>query len=127
MARWHGKTGQVKIGSTVIGSVRGWTLQAQPGLEDVTAFGDGNLTYVQGFQDVRGTIDIAWDDTVGDLSAAVSGSVPVTLDLYPAASVTAKHATGPAFVGLQNFQVRSTASVQGTYSFSASGTWTIAL
>jgi hypothetical protein len=127
MARWHGKTGQVKVGSTVVGSVRGWTLQSQPGLEDVTSFGDTNLTYVQGFQDVRGTIDVAWDDSVGDLSALIGGTTPATLDLYPAASVTAKHATGPAFVGLQNFQARSTAAVQGTYSFAAAGSWTITL
>jgi hypothetical protein len=127
VARWHGKTGQVKVGAAVVGSVRGWTLQAQPQLDDVTSFADANLTYVQGFQDIKGTIDVAWDDTVTDLSALIGGITPATLDLFPAASVGGKHATGPAFVGLQNFAVQSTQAVKGTYSFAASGTWTIAL
>lgn len=127
MARWHGKTGQVKLASAVIGSVRGWTLQAQPQLDEVTSFGDTNMTYVQGFEDIRGTIDVAWDDTEGGLSAAITATTPPTLDLFPAASVTGKHASGPAFIGLQNFQVRSTNAVTGTYSFAASGNWTITL
>jgi hypothetical protein len=127
MARWHGKTGQVKVGGVVVGSVRAWTLQSQPQLDDVTSFADTNLTYVQGFQDVRGTIDVAWDDAEGSLSAQINSVTPVTLDLLPAASVGGKHATGLAFIGLQNFQARSTAAVNGTYSYAAAGPWTVAL
>jgi hypothetical protein len=127
VARYHGKAGQVKVGATVVGSVRAWTLQAQPDLDETSSFGDTSKTYVQGLPDIRGTIEVAWDDTESTLSAQINAATPVTLDLFPVATVTAKHATGPAYIGLQNFQVRSTAHVAGTYSFAGAGSWTFAL
>lgn len=127
MARYHGKAGQVKVGASVVASVRGWTLQAQTDLDETSSFGDTSKTYVQGLPDIRGTIDVAWDDTDTNLSTQITATTPVTLDLFPVATVTAKHVTGPAFISLQNFQSRANAHVAATYSFAASGSWTFAI
>lgn len=127
MARWHGKTGVVKVGAVTVGSVRGWTLQADSDRPDVTSFGDTTKAFVSGLPNVRGQIDVNWDDTDTNLSSQINNTTPVTLVLQPVASLTAKNATGPAFIQLDTLRTAADQAVQGTYGFVASGSWTIAL
>lgn len=89
MARIHGRNGQVYCG-VAAGSAASpmpfqaaWTLNMVVAKSDVTAFGDGNLTYVAGLPDASGDFSGFMDDATSQTYIAATDGLPRNYYLYP--------------------------------------------
>lgn len=126
--KYHGKKGVVYAsvsGSTaaaLVGGLRGFTLDASTDTVEVTEFGQGNKTFVQGFPNFTGTLDGFWasDETI--IAAASLSADGTNLYLYPSSDAPSKYAGGPAWL---NYSIRSATdqAVAKTGNFSARGAW----
>jgi len=128
MSRYHGKTGMVYIASSGSGNavaavaLSEWSLSMSADREEVTAFGDSNKQYVQGYPDVSGNLSGYWDDTSDQLYDAAMSSDGTKLYLYPSTLTTAKYWYGPAWVDFEiNTAVGGAVTISG--SFQANGNW----
>jgi hypothetical protein len=89
MARHHGRNGSVYIGVTngVAASPcafqASWTLSKVVNKQDVTAFGDANLSYVAGLPDASGQFSGFWDDATAQTYTAAGDGLSRTMYLYP--------------------------------------------
>ena len=89
MARRHGKDGRLYVALTSGGTAEPIAFLNQWGFDratdrvEVTAFGDGNKTYVAGLPDAQGTFSGFWDSAGNDLYAAASDGVARKFYLYP--------------------------------------------
>jgi hypothetical protein len=121
--RYHGKTGSVKIGGTLVASLNKWTLNAATDKADVTSFGDTNKQYVVGLKDVKGSIGGFFDDSDDALFDAADGGVPVQLDLAPVTSLSTLHWSGPAYLDA-SIDVPANGAIAVSGDFVAAGNWT---
>lgn len=89
MARHHGRNGSVYLGVTNGAAASpcafqaSWTLSKTVAKQDVTAFGDANLTYVAGLPDASGDFAGFWDDLTMQTYSAATDGLSRTLYLYP--------------------------------------------
>lgn len=128
MARYAGRKGVVYLstsGSGTAASIIGldkWSLNMPTDKIEVTAFGDGNKTYVQGLPDVDGQISGWWDDTDDNLYDASRSTSAVKMYLYPSSDVTTKYWYGTAWVDFSiQTDVKGAPAVSG--SFKGASTW----
>ena len=123
MATYLGKEGVIRISSTTVAEIRGYTLNESADTTEDTVMGDTFKTHkaTQRSWDVSG--DLFWDDADAGQLALTSGST-VTINLYPegvAASSTYKQ--GQAIIVGFNVTARHDSLVE--VSFSATGTGTL--
>jgi hypothetical protein len=89
VARHHGRNGAVYIGVTNGAAAvpcafqAAWTLNKTVAKQDVTAFGDANLTYVAGLPDASGDFSGFWDDATSQTYSAATDGLSRTMYLYP--------------------------------------------
>lgn len=97
MARKHGKLGRVYFAVASGGSASPftgaaqWTISFKTDKQDVTAQGDNNKQYVNGFPDVGGAINGFWDDSTAGLYTAASDGIKRKAYFYPDATDSSKH------------------------------------
>ena len=123
MPRFHGKTGQVTVNGAVVAGISKWTLDQTTQKEDVSAFQDLNVTYVQGLPDAKGTISGWWDSVSTDtIYNVLNATTPVQLVLTPTTTL-GKSFSGPAFLDA-NTETDIKAGVKITANWVAAGPWT---
>jgi hypothetical protein len=121
--RFHGKTGQVTVNGAVVAGISKWTLDQTTQKEDVSAFQDLNVTYVQGLPDAKGTISGWWDSVSTDtIYNVLNSTTPVQLVLTPTTQL-GKNFSGPAFLDA-NTETDIKAGVKITANWVAAGPWT---
>jgi hypothetical protein len=123
-----GKKGAVYISTSGSGEassvakLTNWTLDMTTDKLDVTAFQDGNKTYVQSWKDSKGTFKGFWDDTEDKMWDGADSADGVKMYLYPSTDAPTKYFYGPAWLDVSiEVDVNGTVSVSG--NFSANGTW----
>ncbi len=128
MARYHGKKGVVYISTTgttaavAAVAMNKWSLNMPTDKVEVSAFGDSNKRYVQGFPDVTGSLAGWWDDTSDQLYDASRSTDGVKLYLYPSSDAATKYWYGPAWVDF-SIDVSVSGAVSVGASFVANGDW----
>lgn len=106
MARYSGRQGAVymsTVGSgtaVAVTAMTAWSLDLSTDMVDVTAFNDSNKQYVQGLEDISGTLAGIWDDTSDTLYDAMNSDDAVKMYLYPSTLVPTKYWYGTAFVDM---------------------------
>jgi hypothetical protein len=125
MARYHGKTGKVSMGTPAVPvlSLNKWTLNAATDKADVTAFGDVNKVYVQGLPDLKGQVAGWFDDQESALFDAADATAPVDLELMPVAGVATIKWAGPAWLDA-SIDVPANGPISVSGDFVAAGAWT---
>lgn len=127
--KYHGKRGVVYasvsggVAAVNVGGLRAFTLDLSTDLVDVTEFGQGNKTFVQGFPNYTGTLEGFWASDVTTLQSAASAVDGTNLYLYPTQDAVGKYIGGPAWLNL-NLRSAVDAAVGQNANFSARGAWT---
>jgi hypothetical protein len=126
--KYHGKNGVVyvsvsgAVAAINVGAIRGFTLDLNTDLVDVTEFAQGNKTFVQGFPNYQGTLDGFWASDVGTIQAAAQAADGTNIYLYPSNNAVTRYIGGPAWL---NMSIRSAVdqAVAMPANFSARGAW----
>lgn len=127
--KYHGKRGIVYLstsGSTaasLVGTIRGFTLDATRDYPEVTEFLDTNKTYVVGLPNFVGTLDGFFASDQSPIMSAQASVDGCNIYLYPSVDAAAKWIGGPAFL---DASIRSAVdqAVVETANFRARGGWT---
>lgn len=129
MAVYPGRLGVIYLSTTGTGTatsvikLNAWTINKATDKIEVTSFGDGNKTYVQGLPDIQGTFSGFWDDTESKPFTAAASADGCKMYLYPAANAPSKFHAGPAWLDISmDTSVSGAVAISG--SFAANGTWT---
>jgi hypothetical protein len=127
MAKYAGRKGVVYLSTTGSGSASAinlteWSLNKTTDKIDVTSFGDGNKTYVQGLPDNTGSFKGFWDHADTKLFTAAESTDGVKLYLYMSSDASGLYFYGPAWVDA-NISVGVNGAVEISGSFVANGTW----
>jgi hypothetical protein len=127
-AKYHGRHGVVYMSTTGTGvatnvaQLTEWSIDMATDKVDVTAFGDGNKTYVQGLKDLSGSFSGFWNDAADTIYDAAASADGVKMYLYPSSDASGKYFYGPAWVDMSvSTSVSDAVKISG--SFSANGTW----
>lgn len=126
--KYHGKKGVVyasisgSAAATLVGSLRAFTLDLSTDLVEVTEFGQGNKTFVQGFPAYTGTIEGFWASDVTIMQQAANSVDGTNLYLYPTSDAVSKWIGGPGWINL-NLRSAIDAAVALNGNFSARGAW----
>jgi hypothetical protein len=123
IARIHGRSGRLYVAIASGGSaepiafLHKWSAEFATDKVDVTAFGDGNKTYVSGLPDAKGTFSGWYDDGTAQMYTASQDGVARKFYLYPSNSNTGQYWFG---TGLFDFSVsggvEEAVSVSGAWS-----------
>jgi hypothetical protein len=109
--------------ATSFANMTAWSINGTAAAIDVTAFGDSNLTYVQGLKDVTGSFSGYYDDSASAaLFTAADSSDGVKLYLYPSSDAITKYAYGPAWVDA-SITTEISGAVRVSANFRANGAW----
>ena len=82
MATHTGSEGTIKIGSTVLGELRSYTLEQTSDTIEDTSMGDSVRTYKSGLKGSSGSASVFFDEAdAGQLLCTVGSSI--TLNLFP--------------------------------------------
>lgn len=127
MATYHGKGLRVLISSsgtgtaTPLAGVTEWSIDSSTDRAEVTAGGDSNKTYVQGFSDAQISFSGVWNDTESKLVAGAASSDGIKAYLYPAyATAAGKYVAGPFWLDV-SFSASTGDAVKFTASLAANG------
>lgn len=124
MARYGGIGARLYINNAQVLALSEWTVDMSNEQIEVTAFGDTNKTYVQGFPDLKGTFSGFWDDAEDAIWQATQGVVPVYVSIYPSINASSKYLYGPAWVSA-SLSAGAKDAVKTSGTFTASESWTI--
>ena len=108
--------------ATALTAAAAWSIDFSTDMVDVTAFNDANKQYVQGLEDVSGTLSGIWDDTVDTLYDAMNSTDGVKMYLYPSTLVPTKYFYGDAFVDM-SVDAGVGDAVKFSGKFKAAGDW----
>lgn len=132
--RRHGMHGEIfmdpagaePITGTLLASMNGWTLDMARDKVDVTAFGDPNKVYVQGFMDIKGTLKGWWEALASrPLFDVAMGDTPCGLKLVPSSLDSTAFYSGLAYLDA-SIEVAADGAVSISGNFAAAGPWAIA-
>src|SRR4030095_486164 len=91
--------GVIPVTGTLLASMNGWTLDMARDKVDVTAFGDTNKIYVQGFMDIKGTLKGWWEALASrPLFDVAMGDIPCGLKLIPSSLDATAFYSGLAYL-----------------------------
>jgi len=128
MSVYAGRKGVVYLSTTGSGAATNviklshWTLNQTTDKIDVTSFGDGNKTYVQGLKDVQGSIAGFFDDTETKPFTAADSSDGCKMYLYPSSDAPTKYWYGPAWLDV-SIDTGVAGAVTLSANFAANGSW----
>ena len=127
--RRHGYKGDILMdvtgGSTFVrvASMNGWTIDMSRERIDVTCFGDPNRVYVQGLQDIKGTVKGMWEaEASRALLDVMMGDIAVALKLVPSLLDPTAFLSGLAYLdGGLDVAIDGAITLAGSYV--AAGPW----
>jgi hypothetical protein len=102
--------------------VYSFTLNKATDRVEVTAFGDLNKTYVQGFADVTGDFSIRFDDTDDSYFDAAESTTAVRMYVYPSRDAQTIYHYGTAWIDA-SLEATIDGAVNVTGSFAAATGW----
>lgn len=123
MANHLGKEGVLKISTTTVAEIRGYTLNQTSATTEDTVIGDDFTTHKATLRSWQVSGDLFWDEVdAGQLALTVGQTV--TVNLYPEGiASTSIYYSGAAIVTSFDVTARHDSMIEG--SFQATGTGTI--
>lgn len=125
----HGEVSMDPTGSTtyaVLASINGFTIEFSRDKVDVTAFGDTNKVYVQGFADIKGTLKGWWEALASrTLFNVALGEIPCGLKLVPSTLDPTAFYSGLAYLD-SSIDVAADGAVALSGNWAAAGPWAVA-
>jgi hypothetical protein len=127
--KYHGKRGIVYLSpndataASLVGTIRGFTLDLARDYPEVTEFLDPNKTYVVGLPNFTGTLDGFFATDQSPIMTAQQSVTGCHIYMYPSVDAPTKWVGGPAFL---DATIRSAVdqAVIETANFRARGGWT---
>jgi predicted secreted protein len=125
MATHTGSEGTIKIGSTVLGELRSYTLEQTSDTIEDTSMGDSVRTYKAGLKASSGSASVFFDEAdAGQLLCTVGSSI--TLNLFPEGNSTGdKFYAVDAIVTGYNVSASFDGMVEAEITFQGNGAVTI--
>ena len=125
MATHTGSEGTIKIGSTVLGELRSYTLEQTSDTIEDTSMGDAVRTYKVGLKGSSGSASVFFDEAdAGQLLCTVGSSI--TLNLFPEGNSTGdKFYAVDAIVTGYNVSASFDGMVEAEITFQGNGAVTI--
>ena len=127
MAKYHSKDAALYMSTSGSGTaaplpgVYSFTLNRTTDRVEVTAFGDSNKTYVQGFPDIQGTFSVRFDDTDDTYFDAAESTTAVKIYIYPSRNAATIYHYGTAFVDASmECDIGGAVNITGTYAAASS-------
>lgn len=119
MANHLGKEGVLKVSTTTVAEIRGYTLNQTSATTEDTVIGDDWTTHKSTLRSWQASGDLFWDEVdAGQLSLTVGSTV--TLNLYPEGiASTSTYYSGAAIITGFDVTARHDSMIEG--SFSATG------
>lgn len=128
MAKYHSKQAALYMSTSGSGTAAplagtySFTLNKTVDRVEVTAFGDTNKTYVQGFPDVTGDFSVRFDDTDDTYFDASESTTAVKMYVYPSRDAQTIYHYGTAWVDA-SMEATIDGAVNITGSFAAATGW----
>ena len=125
MATHTGSEGTIKIGSTVLGELRSYTLEQTSDTIEDTSMGDAVRTYKVGLKGSSGSASVFFDEAdAGQLLCTVGSSI--TLNLFPEGNQTGdKFYAVDAIVTGYNVSASFDGMVEAEITFTGTGAITL--
>ena len=125
MATHTGSEGTIKIGSTVLGELRSYTLEQTSDTIEDTSMGDAVRTYKVGLKGSSGSASVFFDEAdAGQLLCTVGSSI--TLNLFPEGNQTGdKFYAVDAIVTGYNVSASFDGMVEAEITFQGTGAVTV--
>jgi predicted secreted protein len=125
MATHTGSEGTIKIGSTVLGELRSYTLEQTSDTIEDTSMGDSVRTYKAGLKASSGSASVFFDEAdAGQLLCTVGSSI--TLNLFPEGNASGdKFYAVDAIVTGYNVSASFDGMVEAEITFQGNGAVTI--
>ena len=125
MATHTGSEGVIKIGSTVLGELRSYTLEQTSDTIEDTSLGDSTRTYKAGLKGFSGSASLFFDEADAGQLLVTAGSA-ITINLSPeGTSAGDKFFSGDAIVTAYNVSASFDGMVEAEMTFTGTGAVTV--
>jgi predicted secreted protein len=125
MATHTGSEGVIKIGSTVLGELRSYTLEQTSDTIEDTSLGDTTRTYKAGLKGFSGSASLFFDEADAGQLLVTAGSA-ITINLSPeGTSAGDKFFSGDAIVTAYNVSASFDGMVEAEMTFTGTGAVTV--
>ena len=125
MATHTGSEGTIKVGTTVVGELRSYTLDQSADTIEDTSMGDSVRTYKAGLKAWSGSASLFFDETDAGQTALALGT-EIALKVYPeGASSGDKYYYGQAIITGSNISASFDGMVEAEVTFTGSGALTL--
>ena len=125
MATHTGSEGTIKIGSTVLGELRSYTLEQTADTIEDTSMGDAVRTYKAGLKASSGSASVFFDEADAGQLLLVLGT-SIALKVYPeGASSGDKYYYGDAIITGSNISASFDGMVEAEVTFTGTGAITL--
>ena len=121
MATHTGSEGTIKVGTTVVGELRSYTLDQTADTIEDSSMGDTTRTYKAGLKAWSGSASLFFDETDAGQLLLVLGT-SVAIKVYPEGSSTGdKYYSGDAFITGSNISASFDGMVEAEVTFTGTG------
>jgi predicted secreted protein len=121
MATHTGSEGTIKVGTTVVGELRSYTLDQTADTIEDSSMGDTTRTYKAGLKAWSGSASLFFDETDAGQLLLVLGT-SVAIKVYPeGASTGDKYYSGDAFITGSNISASFDGMVEAEVTFTGTG------
>ena len=121
MATHTGSEGTIKVGTTVVGELRSYTLDQTADTIEDSSMGDTTRTYKAGLKAWSGSASLFFDETDAGQLLLVLGT-SVAIKVYPeGASSGDKYYSGDAFITGSNISASFDGMVEAEVTFTGTG------
>ena len=125
MATHTGSEGVIKIGSTVLGELRSYTLEQTSDTIEDTSLGDSSRSYKTGLKGFSGSASLFFDEADAGQLLVTAGSA-ITINLSPEGTTAGdKFFSGDAIVTGYNVSASFDGMVEAEITFQGNGAVTI--
>jgi predicted secreted protein len=121
MANHLGKEGVLKISTTTVAEIRGYSLGQSAANTEDTVIGDEWTTHRTTLKSWSGSGDLFWDETdAGQISLTIGSAV--TVNLYPEGIASSStYFSGQALIESFDVTARHDSMVEASFSFKGNG------
>jgi len=125
MSTHTGSEGVIKIGSTVLGELRSYTLEQTSDTIEDTSLGDSSRSYKTGLKGFSGSASLFFDEADAGQLLVTAGSA-ITINLSPeGTSAGDKFFSGDAIVTAYNVSASFDGMVEAEMTFTGTGAVTV--
>jgi predicted secreted protein len=125
MATHTGSEGTIKVGTTVVGELRSYSLEQTADTIEDTSMGDTTRTYKSALKGWSGSASLFFDETDAGQTALALGT-EIALKVYPeGASSGDKYYYGQAIITGSNISASFDGMVEAEVTFTGSGALTL--